>query len=159
MEPPRLEHGDQADASLAPRSPQRRYRPVTVASARVALAVYAVILLAIAIWPVPVDSGAGPALRSVTRLFPLLTYQRIEFGANVLLFVPLGALLAVILVQRALIIPIAVVVTVAIESVQAIALEARVPSLMDIVANLTGACVGLLLVALLEWTWRPRPQS
>jgi hypothetical protein len=56
------------------------------------LSAYVIALALIAFWPAPVDSGAGPLLRAVTRVFPLLTYARIEFGANILLFVPLGFL-------------------------------------------------------------------
>lgn len=123
--------------------------------ARIVLTMYAVALALIAIWPVPVDSGAGPLLRAITRVVPVLTYARIEFGANILLFVPLGALLALLLTRRYLIVPIALVATVAIESMQALMLERRTPSVMDILANLTGACIGLLLVAGIEW-WRRR---
>jgi hypothetical protein len=119
------------------------------------LAAYVVALTLIAIWPVPVDRGAGPAIGVITRIFPILTYARIEFGANILLFVPLGVLLALILHQRFLVVPIAVVTTVAIESVQGIALSLRTPSVMDIVANVTGACIGLLLVTAVEW-WQRR---
>jgi glycopeptide antibiotics resistance protein len=64
-------------------------------------------------------------------------------------------LLALILHQRFLVVPIAVVTTVAIESVQGIALSLRTPSVMDIVANVTGACIGLLLVTAVEW-WQRR---
>lgn len=119
------------------------------------LGVYVFALTLIAIWPVPVDRGAGPAIRVITRIFPVLTYARIEFGANILMFVPLGVLLALILRQRFLVVPIAVVTTVTIESVQGIALALRTPSVMDIVANVTGACIGLLLVTAVEW-WRQR---
>lgn len=135
-------------------TPPRRTRP----TARILLAIYAVALTLIAIWPSPVDGGAGPLLRAITRLIPILTYARIEFGANILLFVPLGALLALILTRRYLIVPIALVTTVAIESMQALMLERRTPSVMDILANLTGACIGLLIVAGLEW-WRRRGRS
>lgn len=123
--------------------------------ARITLGLYAVALALIAIWPSPVDSGAGPLLRAITRLVPILTYPRIEFGANILLFIPLGLLLALILTRRYLIVPIALVTTMAIESFQALMLERRTPSVMDILANLTGACIGLLIVAGIEW-WRRR---
>lgn len=121
--------------------------------ARITLGIYAVALALIAVWPVPVDSGAGPLLGAITRVIPILTHARIEFGANILLFVPLGLLLALILTRRYLIVPIALVTTMAIESFQALMLDRRVPSVMDILANLTGACIGLLVVAGIEW-WR-----
>lgn len=118
---------------------------------RVLLGIYVVVLALIALWPVPVDSGAGPMLRLVSRVIPILTYERIEFGANILLFVPLGVLLALILTQRYLVVPIALVATVTIESLQALLIDRRTPSVLDIIANLAGAAIGLLIVALVEW--------
>lgn len=118
---------------------------------RAVLAAYLFALTLIALWPVPVDSGAGPLLRLVTRVVPVLTYPRIEFSANILLFVPLGILLALILRQRHLVVPIAFLATVTIESMQALMIDRRVPSVMDIIANVAGACLGLVIVALVEW--------
>lgn len=143
--------------SIPPRPP--RPAPLTrpsrlraaVRNPRVLLAAYLFVLTLIAVWPVPVDSGAGGLLRGITRVFPIATYARIEFGANILLFVPLGILLALILRQRYLILPIALVSTVAIESFQALMLDKRTPSVMDIIANLTGAALGLLIVAFVQW--------
>lgn len=123
--------------------------------AKITLAVYSIALALIAVWPVPVDSGASGFLHRVGRVIPWATYSRIEFGANIALFVPLGVLLAIILTRRSLVVPIALVTTVTIESVQALALDRRTPSLFDIVANVTGAAIGLLLVVALE-KWRAR---
>lgn len=118
---------------------------------RTYLALYLVILAGIAFWPSPVDQGAGPALRLITRAFPMLTYPRIEFAANIALFVPLGLLLTLILTRRRwLILPLAFLATVAIECVQGVALGARTPSMLDVVANTAGACVGILLAAFIE---------
>ncbi|MET0830733.1 MAG: VanZ family protein [Microbacterium sp.] len=115
------------------------------------LGVYVIVLTLIALWPVPVDSGAGPILRLVSRVIPVLTYARIEFAANILLFVPLGVLLALILQHRHLVVPIAFIATVTIESLQALMIDRRTPSVMDIIANLAGACIGLVIVAFVEW--------
>ncbi|MFE1645858.1 VanZ family protein [Microbacterium sp. P01] len=113
------------------------------------LTLYLVALTLIALWPVPIDSGSGDLLRAITRRLPWVTYPRIEFGANILLFVPLGWLLAVLLAQsRYLVLPIAIVVTVAIECAQALLLDRRTPSLLDVAANTTGACIGLILAAI-----------
>jgi VanZ family protein len=154
-------HASRPDPANRPHSdPATRPTPESHAEsrwARTALGIYIAVLTLIAIWPVPVDSGAGPLIRAITRALPIVTHARLEFGANILLFVPLGALLAVILSRRYLVVPIAFVTTVGIESVQALALDRRVPSVMDIIANVTGACLGLLLVGLVEW-WRSRPQ-
>ncbi|AYF97251.1 VanZ family protein [Protaetiibacter intestinalis] len=118
--------------------------------ARLWLAGYAVALAVIGLWPVHVDEGARPLLDAIIRAVPGLSYPRIEFAANVLLFVPMGALLAVILRRRYLVLPIALVVTVGIESAQASLIAHRTPSVLDVIANVTGAAVGLLLVELLE---------
>ena len=123
--------------------------------ARIVLTAYAIILTLIALWPVPVDSGAGGLLRRVTRVVPALTYARIEFSANILLFVPLGVLLMLILRRRYLILPIAIATTVAIECAQGLLLDKRTPSMLDIIANTAGACVGMLIVAAVE-SWRAR---
>lgn len=121
------------------------------------LVVYVVTLALIAFWPVPVDSGAGPFLRTVTRLFPMLTYDRIEFGANVVLFVPWGLLLTFLLpTQRWLVLPIAFLTTFAIECGQGLALAARTPSVHDMVANTAGACLGMLIAVFAEILARSR---
>lgn len=144
--------------AVEPRSAAAVWLRHAVRSPRILLTAYVVVLTLIAVWPVPVDSGAGGFLRLVSRVIPVLTYARIEFGANILLFVPLGILLALILRQRYLIVPIALVATVAIESFQALLLDKRTPSVMDIIANLTGAAIGLLIVVSVEW-WRDRDRS
>ncbi len=123
------------------------------------LSAYAVALALVAFWPVPVDSGAGPFLRAITHAFPVLTYARIEFSANILMFVPLGLLLSFILRrERWLVLPIAFLTTVTIETGQAIALAARTPSVLDIIANTAGACAGMLLAAFIEALQRSRTQ-
>ena len=115
------------------------------------VAVYGVVLALIAFWPVPVDSGAGGFLRWVTAHFPLLTYGRIEFGSNILLFVPFGVGLALLLPKlRYLVLPSALLVSLAIESGQAIFLAQRTPSLYDILANVSGAALGLIVLVVFE---------
>lgn len=107
--------------------------------------VYTIALVLIGLWPQPVDSGAGPLLRWITDHVPLMTYERIEFGSNILLFVPGGVGLALLLPRmRYLVVPIALIASVAIESVQAVLLTDRTPSIHDVIANVTGACVGLV---------------
>ena len=125
--------------------------------ARAWLVAYGVVVALIGFWPVPVDSGAGPLLRAVTAVFPVATYERIEFGANVVMFVPLGLLLTMLLPQaRWLVLPIAFVATVTLESGQAIALSARTPSVLDIIANTAWACLGMLVAAFIELLARSR---
>ena len=115
------------------------------------VAVYGVVLALIAFWPVPVDSGSGGFLRWVTAHFPVLTYSRIEFGSNILLFVPFGVGLALLLPKlRYLVLPAALLVSLAIESGQAIFLAQRTPSLYDILANVSGAALGLITLVVVE---------
>ena len=136
---------------MNPADSGERYPGTTTRSvARVVLTLYGLGLAMIALWPVPVDSGASRLLRRLTQVLPALTYERIEFSTNILLFVPLGVLLMLILRRRYLILPIAIAVTVAIECTQALLLDERTPSVLDIIANTAGACVGMLFVAMVE---------
>lgn len=116
-------------------------------AARWWLLAYGVILAAIAFWPVPVDSGSRGLLDAISAAVPWLSYDVIEISANVLLFVPLGALLALVLPRRRwLVLPIALVVSVLIEVAQALFLAQRTSSVSDVIANFSGAVLGLLVV-------------
>ncbi|GAA1982609.1 hypothetical protein GCM10009777_15490 [Microbacterium pumilum] len=110
---------------------------------------YGLALILIAFWPTPVDRPARGLLWSISEAVPWLTYDVIEFGANVLLFVPLGILLALALrSRRGWVMPIALAVTVLIESGQALFLAERTASIRDVIANSLGAGIGLALVLL-----------
>lgn len=119
--------------------------------AALVLLAYAVALAAIAFWPVPVDSGAGPLLRAITRVFPVLTYDRIEFAANIALFIPFGVLVTLLVRQAWLVLPLGFLTTLMIETAQALLLDRRTPSVLDLVANMAGVCVGLLVVVFVRW--------
>lgn len=115
------------------------------------LAAYLVARAAIALWPSLVDRGATGLIARIAEIAPAITYARTEFAANITLFVPLGALLARILPRdQHLVVPAALVVTASVEPIQAALLAARTPSMLDILANVTGACIGLLIAAGLE---------
>jgi hypothetical protein len=108
---------------------------------------YVIILAVIGFWPQHVDKPYGRIIQKI-EFVPLLTYQRLEFGANVLLFVPFGFLLSMTLRRKQhLVVPLAFLVSLLIESVQAIALAGRTPSVTDLVANTAGACIGLVALA------------
>ncbi|MCM3697182.1 VanZ family protein [Microbacterium oleivorans] len=133
-----------------PPLPRRRLRPPASVPALV-LTGYVAVLALIAFWPTPVDAGVAPLLDALSRRLPAITRPRVEFVANVALFVPFGVLLPLLLRRSLeLVLPIAIVATVAIECMQALVLAQRVPSVLDIVANVTGACVGMLGLAV----WR-----
>lgn len=128
-----------------------RHRPTWMTVALwILIGAYGITLACLALWPTPVDASLRPLLASVTREVPWLTYARMEFAANVLLFVPFGFLFTLLL-RRAhyVVLPAAVVVTVAMESWQSL-VDERTSSILDIVANMTGACLGILLAALVR---------
>ncbi|WP_243075651.1 VanZ family protein [Microbacterium sp. SS28] len=134
-----------SDASLPARTVFAR-----VLDARVWLAVYVAVLAAIAFWPSPVDREAGPLLAYIQSIVPWLTYERIEFTANIVLFVPLGILLTLILRKRRWVLPLALGATFAIEAIQAALLSERTPAISDIIANVLGAAIGMLVVLLAQ---------
>lgn len=114
----------------------------------IGMALYGVVLVVVALWPTPIDERARGLLRALTHAVPALTYDRIEFVANIALFVPFGAGLALLLGRRRLlVVPCALVVSVMIELVHAWVLPARTPAVSDVIANVFGAGIGLLLVA------------
>lgn len=130
-----------------PPLPPKHRRASTTAPVLV-LAGYLLTLAVIAFWPTPVDAGVAPVIDALSRRLPAITRPRVEFAANVALFVPFGVLLPLILRgAKELVLPIALVATVTIECTQALVLQARVPSVLDIVANVSGASVGMLGLA------------
>lgn len=87
-----------------------------------------------------------------------ITFDRVEFGANVAMFVPLGILAVLWFGVRgwwtAPVIGLAV--SGAIEATQAALLSSRVADVRDLVANTLGATVGMLLMLLLAFLLAPR---
>ena len=64
---------------------------------RLMFTVYVLALAAVAFWPVPVEPGWPALWTAISRAVPWLAYDVIETGANVLLFVPFGMLLAMLM--------------------------------------------------------------
>lgn len=116
-----------------------------------ALGVYGVGLLLVVLWPQHVDREIVPLIERVHAWFPPVTHSRVEFAANVLLFVPPAALLASLLRRRRwLVAPLGVAASGLIELVQDALLPGRTADLRDVLANGTGAVVGLLLALAVE---------
>ena len=123
---------------------------------RVLALVTAVYLLAVA-WitlnPFPPDPHRNGLLTSLLALFaetPLLTwvdYDVVEFSANVLMFVPMGALLTLLLGRERwwLALALGVMATLTIEFVQ-LFLPARFSDARDLLANTLGTLVGIAIV-------------
>ena len=91
-----------------------------------------------------------------------ITFDRIEFGANVLMFVPIGFFGALALARaRWLILPAAVCASAIIETVQALRMPERVGTPADVIANSFGALLGYLLalvmIAVIRSRIRRRP--
>ncbi|RWZ68445.1 VanZ family protein [Labedella populi] len=113
-----------------------------------------VVVFAIGYWPVPVDRGVRSLLGSVLdRLAAAgapgwVDYAHLEFGANIVMFVPLGVLIALLLPRwewwLAPIIGLAL--SLAIEFGQALLLPERFATPLDVLANTTGATIGALVV-------------
>ncbi|WP_157875367.1 VanZ family protein [Arthrobacter sp. PAMC 25486] len=125
-------------------------------------AVYFAALAVILFWPFPVDRPIDSALMQVITWLHnhglpqwFIGYRKVEFAANILLFIPFGIIVALRLHRRLwwLSIVIAAAVSGAVELAQAIFLPQRVPAWSDIVANTSGAFLGALLV-LFVWSLR-----
>lgn len=103
--------------------------------------------------PQPVSPDPNSPLRQLIRAIlatapgAVLGYAGLEFLANVLLFVPVGILFAVLLGRRRwwLAIVVGVGMTVTIETAQ-LFIPTRVSDIRDIIANTAGAALGVALV-------------
>lgn len=121
--------------------------------ARLLLAVLVVALAFIAFWPTPVDRDAGWLLERITATFPWATYGRIEFTANIVLFIPLAWCAARGWPRwHAFVVPAGLAASVVIEVLQGLFLAERTASVLDVLANTLGAALGWLLAR----PWRRR---
>jgi hypothetical protein len=121
----------------------------------IALVAYLVVLALIAYWPTPVDRGVDGDLFGVIHWLHVhgvtfVTYGRVEFAANVALFVPFGLLLGALFRRgrRWIAFLLCVAGSGAIELGQAVFLPGRFASLADVAANSIGGGIGVLVVAL-----------
>lgn len=75
-------------------------------------------------------------------------YRKVEFAANIAMFIPFGIILGLRLPRRRwwLAVVLAAALSGAVELAQALFLPDRVPAWSDIVANTSGALIGALLV-------------
>lgn len=108
--------------------------------------------------PQPFDDGNSGVIWSLLRFFAdhrqtaWIDYERLEFGMNVLMFVPVGLFLLLLLGRRRwwAAVLLGVALTVGIETAQ-LFLPDRVSDLRDIVANSVGAFVGVMAALLVTW--------
>ncbi|PYI68347.1 VanZ family protein [Arthrobacter livingstonensis] len=120
---------------------------------------YFMALAAMVFWPSPVDRPVDGALMQVIAWLHshglpqwFIGYRKVEFAANILLFVPFGFIIAVRLhrIYWWVAVAAAAVVSGLIELTQAMLLPERVPAWSDIVANTSGALIGAVLVLTLR---------
>ncbi|PJJ65727.1 VanZ family protein [Compostimonas suwonensis] len=118
-----------------------------------ALALCLTLVLVATMWPTPLDQGYEG---SIDRLLAVLHrngvpewfgYDKLEFSANVLMFVPLGFLLSLLLPAKVwwLALLICPGLSIAIELAQAALLSSRFATVSDVVANSIGAIIGSLV--------------
>ncbi|WP_404560389.1 VanZ family protein [Curtobacterium sp. AB7] len=147
--------------SDSPRVPGRA--PATGRSRRVATwlaAAYGVAVALVGFWGSPVDAAAGPWLERVIATAhrhgapDWFGYGTIESLSNVVFFVPLGLLVVLLAGARWWWAGAAagVVVSVGVETVQALFLPARTASIDDVLANGLGAVLGAV-VGVLALAW------
>lgn len=127
-------------------------------------AMYAVVVLIVALWPTPVDRGLDVYIDRVLQELhergvpSFVDYGFIEFSANIVFFVPVGFLAALLLGSRRWWIAILIggLFSSAIEVTQGSLLPDRVPSVADVVANTTGAFIGCLAATAIRMLIRHR---
>ncbi|MDJ0315370.1 VanZ family protein [Arthrobacter sp. H35-D1] len=121
---------------------------------------YFAALAGILFWPSPVNRPIDGALMQLLQWLHghglpdwFIGYRKVEFAANILLFIPLGIILVLRMPRKLwwLSIVIAAAFSGAVELAQAIFLPVRVPAWSDIVANTSGAFIGAILV-LVVWS-------
>ncbi|MGC0268581.1 VanZ family protein [Glutamicibacter soli] len=133
--------------------------------ALVAAVAYAIALVLVAFWPTPVDTEAGPWLFAfIEQLHRIgvpqwFGYGEIEFGANILYFMPLGLLASWWLRWPWLAVLCGLGVSVMIETGQLLLLPDRVPSARDLVANTLGTGLGALVFLLCRGWLRRRARQ
>ena len=119
---------------------------------------YAGFVLLVTMWPQPqqleFDGIAARVLRALHNLGvpEAFGYNALEFTANIGMFVPLGFLLGLALARRAWWVAIFLLpgFSAAIEFVQGIALDERVSTVLDVLANTIGGYLGLLFAMILR---------
>lgn len=116
-------------------------------------AVYVAFVLLVTLWPTTVDNGLDPYIdRLLAKLWTkgvptFVDYSFIEAGANVLFFVPVGFLLALLVSHRWWWLSIVGggFLSICVETAQGLFLPGRVSSAADVLANTTGTVIGSLL--------------
>jgi len=131
------------------------------------LIAYAIAMLVVTLWPTPVDRGFEP---TISRALGVLHrnglptwfgYNKLEFSANIAMFVPAGFLVAMLLPARRWWLALLIVPTVSlgIELTQAIFLSSRFATFNDVIANSLGAVIGAILFVAMRGALTPGVRS
>lgn len=126
------------------------------------LTLYLVALACVVFWPTPVDQTSGHYLSSAldwlhNHGIPLwFNYAVVEWLSNVVMFLPLGFLVAQYFKNWRIFKTIVVgfVLSGAIESVQLLFFEQRTASVLDIVANTLGTVLGSTIFVIFAFFWQ-----
>lgn len=138
-----------------------------VALASVLLATSVIIVLLATLWPTPLDQGYSAAIQKVLNVVhrngvpEWFGYNKLEFSANIAMFVPLGFLAALLLPSRVwwLALIIGPGMSIAIEWTQATFLAARFATATDVVSNSIGAVIGIVVAVVLRSVVYERDQK
>lgn len=163
---------DSLDALFQSENVRREMARPSKSHARATIAVsllllYIVIVLMATMSPTPLDQGYEA---SIDRLLGVLHrngvpqwfgYSKLEFLANILMFVPLGVLVGLALPQRAawsgvILLPL---FSVGIEMTQSTFLSERFASLTDVIANSSGGWIGLIVAFTIRAAVHARDQK
>lgn len=122
------------------------------------LMAYGLVVLLATLWPTPLDQGYDASIQKFLGVLhrngipEWFGYGKLEFSANIAMFVPLGFLTTLILPTRVWWLALVVCpgLSIAIELTQASLLAARFATISDVIANSTGAVVGALVAVILR---------
>jgi VanZ family protein len=131
---------------------------VRLALAAGGLALYGVVVLFAAFWPTPIDRDYQS---SVSKVLDVLHrhglpgwfgYSKLEFTANVGMFIPLAFLVTLVLPARLwwLVLLICPGLSVIIEVTQGLLLSERFATPWDVLANTTGSLIGTIIALVLR---------
>ena len=112
----------------------------------ITLAAYLLLVGWVTLNPAPPDPARNELLLQLLKILPI-SYDALEFTANIGMFVPIGALVTILSRHLWIGIVVGIALTCGIEFTQQF-LPARFPDVRDLVANSLGALIGATAVAM-----------
>jgi len=112
----------------------------------IALAAYLLFVGWVTLNPAPPNPARNELLLQLLKILPI-SYDALEFTANIGMFVPIGALVTILSRHLWIGIVVGIALTCGIEFTQQF-LPARFPDVRDLVANSLGALIGATAVAM-----------